>query len=163
VTGGGNVVMGATVTNISQVLLASSPTAMSFIANATSGLTVTDTSKGADRLEAGGTSQTLVSGSGANWLGGFAGGTTTFLGTAANLNGDTLSNFGVAGNRIDVTDLRFASLPSLSFVENGAGTAGTLTLSDGTRSASLTLTGAFSQSRFALATDGGAGTIVSYH
>ena len=53
VLGGGSVVMGATVTDISTVLLASTPSAMSFVANGTSGLVVDERQQGRRHADGG--------------------------------------------------------------------------------------------------------------
>jgi len=162
VTGGDNIVMGSNVVDISSVVLALAPGNLSFIANAQAGLVVNDASHGADTLQAGGPDQTLSGGTGQNTLVGFTGGGTTFLDLAAAINGDTIVNFGAVSDVIDITDINYASA-TYSFVENGAGTAGTLSVSDGTHSASMTLVASFSPVRFHLASDGGTGTAITYH
>jgi hypothetical protein len=64
-----------------------------------------------------------------------------------------------------------ASLTTATFTENAGGTAGTLSLSDGTHSASITLFGQFmaagfsgsaSSAGFSTAFDGGSGTKITY-
>ena len=50
--------------------------------------------------------------------------------TAANLGGASLHNLINAGDAIDATNINFATLTA-TFTENGAGTAGTLNLTDG--------------------------------
>lgn len=158
---GGSVVMGASITNISGVTLASTPGAMSFIANGIAGLVVTDSSKGADTVAAGGLNQTLTGGSGLDTFTGFSGGATTFKDLAAAINGDTINNFLSPGDMIDFTNVSFATL-SKGFVENGGGTAGVLSVSDGTHNAAATLTGSFSAANFSAAPDGGGGTSITY-
>jgi hypothetical protein len=161
VTGGGAIVMGSSIVNISSVVLASAPGNLSFIANAQAGLVVTDTSHGADTAQVGGVGQTLNGGSGHNTLVGLAGGATTFKDLAAAMNGDTIVNFDAGSDLIDLTNVSFASAKK-SFVENGSGTAGTLSVSDGTHGASMALRGLFTPANFHLASDGAVGTAITY-
>ena len=160
VLGGGSVVMGSNVTDISNVLLASTPSAMSFTANSTAGLVVNDASKGADTVTAGGLNQTLTGGAGKDTFVGFSGGSTTFADLAAAISGDVINNFRAPGDTIDFTDVSFASL-SFNFAENSGGTAGVMTVSDGTHTAAVTLGGSFSPGSFHQ-TALGSGTIITY-
>ena len=73
-----------------------------------------------------------------------------FAGSIAGLAGD-------ASNALDLTDIRFDSA-SLSYAGTAAG--GTLSLTDGTRSAALKLVGDYRAATFKLARDGGGGTLV---
>ena len=82
-------------------------------------------------------------------------GSDTFLGTKAGLAGDTIAGL-TANDKIDVTDL--APLTGVNFTQTAAG-QGTLSLGFGR---SLTLTGAFNPSHFHIATDGHAGSFVTY-
>jgi Ca2+-binding RTX toxin-like protein len=163
VGGGTNVTMGPTVTNISTVLLSSTPSAMSFIANGISGLTVNDQSKGADTVTAGGPKQTLTGGGGLETFTGFGGGSTTFKNTAEAMNGDTINNFLATGDAIDLTDLAFATR-SVQFVENPGHTAATLTVGDGNpaHAAIMTLNGNFDPAQLQVAPDSGVGTRFTY-
>jgi Ca2+-binding RTX toxin-like protein len=161
VTGGGSTVMGSNVVDISTILLESAPGNLSFIANATSGLLVDDLSSGADMVQAGGANQTLEGGAGHDTFVGFSGGTTTFENLAAAMNGATISNFAAPNDVLFLTNVNFATLTK-NFVENGSNTAGALTVSDGTHSASITLDGLFSANNFHTAADG-AGTAITYH
>jgi hypothetical protein len=72
--GGTNVTMGANITNISKVVLATAPSSMSFIANGISGLTVNDENKNPDTVSAGGLDQTLTGGTSGTTFNGFSGG-----------------------------------------------------------------------------------------
>jgi hypothetical protein len=161
--GGTNVTMGVNITNISAVLLAVAPSAMSFIANGISGLTVNDSNTGADTVTAGGLNQTLTGGGGLETFNGFAGGSTTFTNTAEAMNGDTINNFLAAGDAIDLTDLTFATL-TYQFVENAGHTAATLTVGDGdaAHAASMTLNGNFNVSLLHTGPDSGVGTRFTY-
>jgi len=78
------------------------------------------------------------------------------------LNGDTIGNFAAAGNIIDLTNVTwFGQAPT--FHENAAGTSGTLSISDGSHNASITLAGNLSASGFSTSSDGVAGTDIIYH
>jgi hypothetical protein len=105
----------------------------------------------------------LTGGGGHETFVGFSGGSTTFKDTAALLNGDTINNFTAPGDVLDFTTVVFSKLHPLTFVENGTNTAGTLTVSDGTHTASVTLTGPFSPSNFHVARDALTGTAITYH
>jgi Ca2+-binding RTX toxin-like protein len=123
-------------------------------------LVVNDASKGADTVTAGGLNQTLTGGAGKDTFVGFSGGSTTFADLAAAINGDVINNFRAPGDTIDFTDVSFASL-SFNFAENSGGTAGVMTVSDGTHTAAVTLGGSFSPGSFHQ-TALGSGTIITY-
>jgi hypothetical protein len=94
-------------------------------------------------------------------------------GTAAQTNGETIAHFTTSGSSLDLTDLNHAaSTFSAVFAENAAGTQGTLTVTDGAHSASVTLighlaAGGFSGSAaaagFTFTADTGAGTLIGWH
>ncbi len=93
--------------------------------------------------------------------------TATFASTVAGslkLDSSTQFHGTIAGfgrqDEIDLSDIVFASSPTLGFTENNAGTAGTLTVSDGTHTANLTLLGNYMAASFAKASDGHGGTLV---
>jgi len=93
--------------------------------------------------------------------------TATFASTVAGslkLDSSTQFHGTIAGfggqDQIDLSDIVFASSPTLGFTENNAGTAGTLTVSDGTHTANLTLLGNYMAASFAKASDGHGGTLV---
>jgi hypothetical protein len=118
-----------------------------------------------DTLAAGGSGQTLTGGGPGKvaFVGSAAGG-DTFRNISALFNGDSVANFINAGNVIDLTDVNHASV-SLGFTENPAMTQGTLTVTDGTHSAAITLFGQFMAIGFHTAPDGPgptAGTNVTY-
>jgi hypothetical protein len=95
-------------------------------------------------------------------IGATAGG-DLFQDQTALLNGDTVAGFAAPGDAIDFTDLKDGPGVIQSFMENGAGTAGTLKVSDGTHSASIMLLGQFMASAFVPTQDGiGLGTIITY-
>jgi hypothetical protein len=163
VTGGGTMAMGNNITSLASVLLASSPTAYNFTANGIDGLVVQDASSGLDTIAAGGTGQTLTGGgAGKLTMNGFSGGGTTFKDTAALLNGDVIGNFGASGDAIDLTNVDFATLHTLQFQEDASNNFGTLTVTDGTHSASIKLFGQFTAAGFQTATDNATGTLVTY-
>lgn len=99
--------------------------------------------------------QTLAGLVGGTTMVGYSKGSGTFLGTKAGLAGDTIAGL-TANDKIDVTDL--APLMGVNFTQTAAG-QGTLSLGFGR---SLTLTGAFNPSHFHIATDGHAGSFVTY-
>jgi hypothetical protein len=74
-----------------------------------------------------------------------------------------ISGFG-AGDQIDLTNPAFAygSGETLAFKENAAGTAGTLTISDGASKIAITLFGQYAAAGFTLASDGNGGSVVTY-
>lgn len=91
-------------------------------------------------------------------------------GTAADLTGDTVANFKVAGSALDVTNLNFANLTA-NFTENATATAGTLSLSDGVHAATVTLLGQYAAAGFSgsaasagfvTASDGAQGTNIAF-
>jgi hypothetical protein len=154
--GGSNITMGSSITHIANVVLGGSPGAMSFIANSISGLTVNDENTGADTVTAGGASQTLTGGNGADTFVGLSSGSTTFEDATAAMNGDTITNFFAANSKIDLTDMNFASLQTPTF------SAGKLTVTDGSHTAVLTLTGSAPGGTFVTHQDSGIGTLISY-
>jgi autotransporter passenger strand-loop-strand repeat protein len=62
---------------------------------------------------------------------------------------------------IDLRDIAFGPNTKLAFIEAPTGTSGTLTVTDGTHIADLTLLGQYSTADFHLASDGHGGTIVT--
>lgn len=98
-------------------------------------------SKFADTLTADNKGETLTGLGGGDTLVGYSGGGDTFLDTATHLNGATIQNFAGKGDAIDITDLPFAGA-SLSF------SGGVLTVTNGAKSAAITLSGTFTQSDF---------------
>ncbi len=154
VTGGGTATMGAGITGITTVQLASATT---FTANATTGLTIVG-STGADKITAGGAGQVLTGGAGANTLTGSSAGNDIFRDTAADLNGDTIANL-LASDVIDITNLAPTTAVISKSTVSAASTV--LTLTSGTTSSKITLSGSY-QGSFALATDGTGGTDLTF-
>ena len=154
VTGGGIATMGAGITGITTVQLASATT---FTANATSGLTIVG-SAGADKITAGGANQVLTGGAGADTLTGSSAGGDIFRDTAADLNGDTIVNL-LATDVIDFTDLVPATT-TISKVTVGAAST-VLTLTSGTTTSKITLSGSY-QGNFAVAADTTGGTDLTF-
>jgi len=72
----------------------------------------------------------------------------------------TISGFGT-GDTIDATNF-VETGTSYNFVENSANTGGTLTLTDGSLTANILMTGLYSKSSFTLGHDSGTGTLVSF-
>jgi hypothetical protein len=73
-----------------------------------------------------------------------------------------ISGFG-AGDRIDIADIAFDSQTTLAFSESSTGTGGTLTVSDGTHSAELTLMGQYAAAGFNIGSDQNGGALVTYN
>jgi hypothetical protein len=73
----------------------------------------------------------------------------------------TISGFG-SGDTIDATNFHAPPATTFNFVENLAGTSGTLTLHDGSLIAHILLTGSYLKSDFSLAPDSGTGTLVKF-
>jgi hypothetical protein len=61
---------------------------------------------------------------------------------------------------IDLTDIKFANLTTETYAENSAGTGGTLTVSDGTNTASLQFMGNYQLANFIFQNDGSGGTLI---
>ena len=116
----------------------------------------------------GAASGTVLSGGGETVAaGGTIGGAVTFAGTggALSVGGDvvsglTISGF-VKGDTLDLTDIAVKGA-SLSFVENKAGTSGTLTITNAKEKATVTLFGQYVAAGFKLGNDGHGGAAVTY-
>jgi fibronectin-binding autotransporter adhesin len=72
----------------------------------------------------------------------------------------TISGFG-SGDTIDATNF-LKTGTTYNFVENMAGTGGTLTLRDASLTANILMTGVYTKSDFTLAPDSGTGTLVKF-
>ena len=115
---------------------------------------------GKETILAGGANQTLIGGT-TDVLTGYTGGSDTFLGASAALNGDTLGNW-TTGDMIDITDMNSATLKALTF------SGGKLGASDGTHTDAITVkavgTGTLTVGNFVvLGTDGHGGTLIGWH
>jgi Ca2+-binding RTX toxin-like protein len=139
----GTAVMGSNITNIHIVELKKAAT---FTANALSGLTIKGSS-GNDTITAGGSGQTLTGGGGADTLIGVTGGGDTFSDTYTDLNGVTIENFAAPADDIVITNLPFKGATATF-------SSGVLTVTNGTKSTAIHLTGTFVTSDFHLAADG---------
>ncbi|MBK4733831.1 Ig-like domain-containing protein [Noviherbaspirillum pedocola] len=70
---------------------------------------------------------------------------------------------GMDGNdKLDLGDLHFSDSLSLSYAANADGSGGKLTVSDGSHTASIALTGQYDAGSFHAAADTGSGTLVTY-
>ena len=74
--------------------------------------------------------------------------------------GGTVAGFGLP-DAIDFADIAFGSATILAFQEVANNQSGTLTISDGRHTANLVLLGTYIAAQFQLASDGGAGTLVT--
>ncbi|HEV2335207.1 MAG TPA: hypothetical protein VGS13_06910 [Stellaceae bacterium] len=73
----------------------------------------------------------------------------------------TIAGFG-AGDLLDLGDIAFSTNDTLGFTENAAGTGGTLTLGDGTHTASLALLGQYAAAGFAIGADAEGAMLITY-
>ena len=89
--------------------------------------------------------------------------------TSTNLNNATFSNLITKNDGVDATDIAFAHITA-TFTENGAGTEGVLSLTDGTHTAAINLFGQYAaagfsgqatSAGFSVAVDHGTGTQVT--
>ena len=156
ITGGGAVVLNASDARLTVQL----DQATDLTLSSGSGMTAIGDS-GADTITALAAGQTLTGGGGGDTLVGSASGGDTFKDTTGHLDGVTIEGFGVAGDVLDVTDLNSGSA-TLSFKEDAGAAFGTLTVSDGAKSASVILFGQFMAAGFSTAADAGSGTAVTY-
>ena len=67
-----------------------------------------------------------------------------------------------AGDSIDMTDIKFATLKPLKYTANAGNTGGTLTVSDGVDTAKIALLGQYMAAGFHDAGDIGTGTVITY-
>jgi hypothetical protein len=74
--------------------------------------------------------------------------------------GGTIANF-KTGDFLDLRDITFGSSTSMSFVEAGNNLSGTLTVTDGSHTANITLLGNYSPTQFSSASDGHSGTVIT--
>jgi hypothetical protein len=155
--------MGANITGVQTVDLASAGSSYHFTANATAGLVVDDLSVGNnDWVYAGAAGQTLEGGSGDQTFFGFGSGTTTYADTAKNFNGANIKSFNAA-DVIDVLGLGYNAQTSFNFSPSGKG-AGDLNVSEaGAFATQIHLFGSFPTNGFALSSDGHGGTLVTAH
>jgi hypothetical protein len=85
---------------------------------------------------------------------------TLKLAQSAGFSG-TIAGFG-AGDAIDLADLGFGGSTTLAYAANQDGSGGTLSVSDGTHSATLALLGQYAATGFQGASDPGVGTLITY-
>ncbi|WP_201455999.1 beta strand repeat-containing protein, partial [Bradyrhizobium macuxiense] len=85
---------------------------------------------------------------------------TLKLDQAENFTG-TVSGFG-AGDTLDFSDISAGANLTVGYTANSAGTGGTLSISDGTHSASIALFGQFAAAGFQVGSDAGGGAMVTY-
>jgi hypothetical protein len=115
-------------------------------------------SSGNDTITAGAVHQTLTGGTGTDTLVGYAGGNDIFRNTVAGMDGDTIKAF-VASDEIDITNL-VPGTAHLTASASGANTA--VTVVSGAGKTSFLMAGSFSQSGFAIASDGTGGLTVTH-
>jgi hypothetical protein len=129
---------------------------------------VTAIASGGDTIFAGGQGQTLAAtgrapGAAPDTLTGASAGGDLFLGTTAQMNGEIISDF-LGSDVIDITDMPFigAGAPGATgLAVTASGANSLLTITQGSHSATMTLTGTFGASDFTLNTDQAGGTVVA--
>jgi len=89
----------------------------------------------------------------------YSGGAALVLDASANFNG-TIANF-KTGDFLDLKDIAFGSSTSMNFVEAGNNLSGTLSVTDGSHTAHITLLGSYTPSQFTSASDGHGGTVIT--
>jgi autotransporter passenger strand-loop-strand repeat protein len=85
-------------------------------------------------------------------------GGTLRLDAASTFSG-SVSNFGPL-DHLDLRDIAFGTKTTLGFAEASNNLSGTLTVSDGSHTASIGLLGQYMASQFTMASDGGGGTLI---
>ncbi len=71
---------------------------------------------------------------------------------------------GFDGNdQLDLADIDFGLIATMTYAANQDGTGGTLTVSDGTDTANITLLGQYTADGFQAADDQHLGTLITYH
>lgn len=157
VLGGGTATLNGATSDVTVTLQQATDLTLSTVA----GITAIGSS-GADTITALAPGQVLISVSGEDTLIGAAQGGDTFEGTAGGLSGDTIENFAAPGDAIDATNIAFGAATTVGYAGTAAG--GKLTVTDGTHSALINLTGLFAPGGFYLAADGTStnGTLVTY-
>jgi Calpain family cysteine protease len=89
-----------------------------------------------------------------------------FAGTAGTLQLDSSTGFtgtvaGMTGqDTLDLRDIGFGATTTVGFAENGSGTGGTLSVSDGRHTANIALLGHYMASTFVASSDGHGGTSI---
>src|SRR5207237_4372674 len=89
----------------------------------------------------------------------YSGGAALVLDASANFSG-TIANF-KTGDFLDLKDIAFGSSTSMSFVEAGNNLSGTLSVTDGTHSAHITLLGLYTPGQVTSASDGAGATVIT--
>jgi hypothetical protein len=93
-------------------------------------------------------------------------GQAIFAGTAGTLQLDSSTGFtgtvaGMTGqDTLDLRDIGFGATTTVGFAENGRGTGGTLSVSDGTHTANIALLGHYMASTFVASSDGHGGASI---
>ena len=94
-------------------------------------------------------------------------GLVTFAGSTGTLKLDQSQSFSgtIAGfggqDQIDLADVGYGAKSTLGYLANSNNTGGTLTINDGTHTATLALLGQYIAGSFIAASDGHGGTLVS--
>jgi autotransporter passenger strand-loop-strand repeat protein len=120
-------------------------------------------------IQSGGTASntTLSGGSEIVVSGATATGAITFMGSglltidhSTGVNSFQLVGFNAPSDKLDLADISYGAQTTIAFSEAADGQSGTLTVSDGTHTAHVTLDGQYVTKDFTLASDGAGGTII---
>jgi len=110
-----------------------------------------------------------IDGSGTLEFGAASAANTTFAADAAGtLKLDDVLDFtGTIGgfnqhDQLDLGDIQYSGNLSIQYSANAAGTGGTLSISDGSHTATISMAGQYDGGGFQVASDGGTGTMISY-
>jgi hypothetical protein len=117
-----------------------------------------------------GNGNAMISGTATLEFGAASSANTTFAADAAGtLQLDDSFDFsgvvsGLDGNdHLDLADIQFSGQLQMNYTANAGGTGGTLSVSDGTHSANITLLGQYDAGGFQANDDQHMGTLVTYH
>ena len=162
-SGGGTVTVGGNITNIATLQLTASTTAYRATANSISGLKVLDSSTAnLDTIQAGGANQ-ILTGGGSGKLTMIGGANTEFADTTTVFNHDHIQNF-LVGDSIDLTNLGFTATGTGAGQTNLSFAAGTLSVMLGSSvQSAIYIAGSVDATKFTVASDGGTGTLLTYH
>ena len=114
-----------------------------------------------DTLTAGANGAVLTGNGGSDTYVLNAKGADTIKDTSADLKSSVIKGFSKL-DQLDLTDMKFGTATTLGFSEDKSNSFGTLTVSDGTHNVSIQLLGQYMAAGFQKATDGGAGTFITY-
>ena len=162
-SGGGSVTLGSNISSITELQLKAAATAYNAVANGIAGLTVLDSdTANADTIQAAGANQ-ILTGGGVGKLTMIGATDTDFADTLSLFNHDNIRNL-LAGDTIDLTNLGFTAAGTGAGQTNLSFSGGALSVMLGaTVQTSINIAGGADPTRFTIGSDGGAGTLLTYH